>query len=101
MFATLLEASMILLFGISWPFNVIKSFRSRSVKGKSLLFLLFIFTGYVCGIISKILLAVEGEFFNTWLQYLLFCFYVFNLLMVGLDLLLYVRNARLDSQSSH
>ena len=101
MFATLLEASMILLFGISWPFNVIKSFRSRSVKGKSLLFLLFIFTGYVCGIISKILLAAEGEFFNTWLQYLLFCFYVFNLLMVGLDLLLYVRNARLDSQSSH
>lgn len=96
MWATFLEAAMILLFGISWPFNVIKSFRARSTKGKSLLFLILIFSGYICGIVSKIILSANGEFFNSWIQYLLFCFYVFNLLMISLDLILYVRNKRLD-----
>ena len=97
MWATLLETCMIVLFGVSWPFNVIKSLRSRTAKGKSVLFLSLISVGYVCGIVSKICLASHGDFFNTWIQYLLFCFYCFNLLMVCADYTLYFRNKRLDA----
>ena len=96
MWATVLETIMIVLFGASWPFNVIKSLKSKTAKGKSVLFLLLIFIGYVCGILSKICLAAKGSFFNTWIQYLLFCFYCLNLLMVGIDVGLYFRNKRLD-----
>ena len=97
MWGTLFEALMIVLFGVSWPFNVIKSWRTRTAKGKSLLFLLLIFTGYICGITAKLIASTEGNFFNTWLQYLLFYFYCFNLIMVGIDLILYFRNKKLDS----
>ena len=34
----ILEIIMILCFGASWPFNVYKSYRARTAKGKSLLF---------------------------------------------------------------
>ena len=99
MWATVLETFMIVLFGASWPFNVIKSVRSKTAKGKSLLFMLIIIVGYICGIVSKIYLAAHGDFFNTWLQYLLFCFYCLNLLMVGVDCALYFRNRRLDAKA--
>jgi len=88
------EIIMILSFGASWPMNVMKSYRARSTKGKSLGFLILIFFGYIAGIISKLLNdAYMAAFADKW--YVLF-FYVLNLCMVGLDLLLYVRNYRLD-----
>ena len=49
----LLEITMILCFGASWPMNVIKSYKSRTAKGKSLPFLLLITFGYIAGIFSK------------------------------------------------
>ena len=100
MLGTLFEAMMIIMFGFSWPFNVIKSWRARTTKGKSLQFLVFIFTGYICGIIAKLIAYAGGEFFNSWLQYLLFCFYCFNLTMVAVDICLYFRNKKLDSKNS-
>lgn len=84
-----LEACMVVSFGISWPMNIVKSLRTRSAKGKSLPFLLFIFAGYICGIASKLL---SGN-----MTYV-FVFYVLNLLMVGTDIALYFRNRRLDAQ---
>ena len=33
-----LEAGMLVCFGISWPFNIAKSLRSRTAKGKSVAF---------------------------------------------------------------
>ncbi len=91
MIAEIFEIIMIVCFGLSWPMNVIKSYRSRTTKGKSLPFLLLIITGYVFGIIGKL---VGGNF--KW--YVLF-FYVLNLAMVSVDLMLYVRNYRLDKQN--
>ena len=87
----IMEVTMILSFGASWPLNVIKSFRSRTTKGKSLPFLLLIFFGYICGIIGELTAPVLNGF-------VLF-FYVLNLVMVGTDLVLYVRNYRLDKQA--
>ena len=92
----LLEIIMIVSFGCSWPMNVIKSYRSRTTKGKSLAFLCLIFFGYIAGIASKFLNeAYMAEIAQKW--YVLF-FYVLNLLMVGADLCLYVRNRSLDKK---
>ncbi len=92
--AEILEVIMILSFGASWPLNVMKSYKARTTKGKSLAFLLLIFFGYIAGIASKLVNdAYMAEIGKKW--YVLF-FYVLNLLMVGADLVLYARNSKLD-----
>jgi len=89
-----LEITMIVSFGVSWPVNVMKSYRARTAKGKSLLFLCFIFFGYIAGIISKFTnQAYMSQFGEKW--YVLF-FYFLNLIMVGADLCLYFRNKAID-----
>lgn len=92
--AEFFEVIMIISFGASWPLNVIKSYKARTTKGKSLGFLCLIFFGYIAGISSKLLNeAYMASISTKW--YVIF-FYCLNLLMVGLDLCLYVRNYRLD-----
>ena len=94
--AELLEIIMIVSFGASWPLNVIKSYRARTTKGKSLPFLCLIFFGYIAGVASKLVnTAYMADFAAKW--YVLF-FYVLNLIMVGADLCLYARNYRLDKE---
>ena len=87
----LLEICMIVSFGFSWPMNVIKSYKARTTKGKSLAFLLLIFFGYICGITSKLLAP-------SFKWYVLF-FYVLNFIMVGADLVVYYRNYQLDKKA--
>ena len=92
----ILEIIMIVSFGASWPMNVIKSYKARSAKGKSLAFLLLIFFGYIAGITSKFMNeAYMASFSEKW--YVLF-FYFLNLTMVGIDLILYFRNRNLDKR---
>ncbi|MBQ8869673.1 MAG: hypothetical protein IJ027_08225 [Oscillospiraceae bacterium] len=92
--AEILEIIMIVSFGASWPLNVVKSYKARTAKGKSLGFLLLIFGGYIAGIASKFVNeAYMQSISQKW--YVLF-FYFLNLTMVGLDLILYFRNKRLD-----
>ena len=86
----LLEIFMVVSFGFSWPMNVIKSYKARTTKGKSLAFLVLIF-GYICGIASKLLAP-------SFKWYVLF-FYVLNFVMVGADLFLYYRNYKLDKKA--
>lgn len=94
--AELLEIGMIVSFGVSWPVNVFKSYRARTAKGKSVLFLCLIFLGYIAGIASKLVNDVYMEqFASKW--YVLF-FYVLNLVMVGTDLCLYIRNRAIDKE---
>ena len=93
--AELLEIIMIVSFGASWPMNVIKSYKARTTKGKSLAFLLLIFFGYIAGIASKLVNpAYMADFGEKW--YVLF-FYCLNWVMVGADLLMYIRNKKLDA----
>jgi hypothetical protein len=90
----LLEIVMILSFGASWPFNVVRSFKARTAKGKSPTFMLLIIFGYIAGIASKFLNeAYMAAFSEKW--YVLF-FYFLNLIMVAIDFGLYLRNRRLD-----
>lgn len=92
--AIILEVIMIVSFGASWPLNVMKSYRARTTKGKSLPFLVLIFSGYIAGIASKLMVFDPTQ----WLKWFVLFFYVLNLLMVGTDLLLYVRNYKLDKE---
>ena len=86
----LFEAIMIVCFGISWPMAIFKSWMAKTAKGKSLLFLVFIMTGYAFGICSKIV--------GNNISYVLF-FYILNFMMVFIDLLLYFRNRNFDRKS--
>ena len=92
--AEILEITMIVSFGASWPLNVMKSYKARTTKGKSLGFLCLIFFGYIAGIASKFVNeSYMANFASKW--YVLF-FYVLNLIMVGADLVIYYRNYKLD-----
>lgn len=87
--ASVLETIMIVSFGVSWPISIIKSYRSRSTKGKSLFFMCFILFGYICGIASKCIS-------NTY--NLAFWFYFPNVIMVATDICLYFRNKKLETK---
>ena len=92
--AEILEVVMIVSFGASWPLNVLKSYRARTAKGKSLAFLCLILFGYVAGITSKLVNeAYMASIGQKW--YVLF-FYVLNFIMVSADVVMYFRNRRLD-----
>lgn len=94
----ILEVIMIVSFGASWPLNVIKSYKARTAKGKSLAFLCLIIFGYIAGIISKFMNETYmANFSSNW--YVLF-FYVLNLVMVTTNLGLYIRNRRIDMANS-
>ena len=76
------ELLMLLSFGAAWP-------ASRTAKGKSLMFLLVIIFGYLCGIINKLINSPD---------YVIF-FYALNMVMVSADLVIYFRNRRLDREA--
>jgi hypothetical protein len=80
------EAGMLLCFGAAWPINIYKSLNSRSTGGKSVAFLFILDTGYICGIINKLLYSRDIVLF----------LYVLNLLMVTFDICLFYRNKWLE-----
>ena len=80
--AQLFETIMLVCFGLSWPFNIAKSLRSGTAKGKSLQFEICIVIGYLFGIAGKF---IGGN-----------VTYVLDVLMVCTDIVLTCRNRRLD-----
>ena len=90
MVAKILEVIMLALFGFSWPFNLIKSIKSKSTKGKSLLFLILIDIGYISGITSKFFL--ESFVWST--DWWVFAIYVINFSFVSADLVMYFINRK-------
>ena len=98
MLSEILEITMIVSFGCSWPLNVIKSYKARTTKGKSLAFLLLVIFGYIAGIASKFVNeAYMASFSQKW--YVL-VFYLLNLAMILTDFILYFRNRRLDKKKA-
>ena len=87
--AQILEVMMVVSFGFAWPTSILKSLKARTAKGKSPLFLSIIIFGYICGIGSKF---IAGN-----INYVVI-FYVINLVMVSIDLLIYFRNRKLDRE---
>ena len=87
----LCEIGMLVLFGISWPFNIVKSWRSRTAKGKSVAFEFLVLAGYVVGVTGKFITwrRTGALPYATW-------FYLADFAMVAVDIVLYFRNAALD-----
>ncbi|MDD5018609.1 MAG: hypothetical protein PHO15_10995 [Eubacteriales bacterium] len=83
------EALMLVCFGVSWPFALVRSYRARSSKGKSLPFLIFIDLAYLSGVLHKVVVDFD----------LVLILYIANFVMVSADILLYVRNTRLDQKT--
>jgi hypothetical protein len=88
--ASILEATMLLCFGRSWPINALNAWRARTAKTTSPAFLALITFGYVAGIAAKFV----GHNVNWVLGV-----YLFNLVALVINDLIYVRNRRLDAQA--
>lgn len=101
-FASIMEMMMVVCFGISWPLNIIKAWRSRSAKGISLPFYLLIWIGYVFAFAGKFTLIAANAphpWYETVHWYVMF-FYVLNILMVTIGIGIYFRNKHLDKSST-
>ena len=81
------ETGMLICFGLSWPFNIAKSLRSKTAKGKSLGFQIVVIMGYLMGL--------TGKFLSGNVTYVA-AVYVLDILMVSFDLAITLRNHRLD-----
>ena len=92
----ILEIVMLVSFGASWPLNVIKSYKARTTKGKSIWFLCLILFGYVAGVAAK--LTSEAYMASIGTKWYVLVFYVLNFTMVAIDLALYFRNRALDKK---
>ena len=85
--AQVFEMVMLICFGLSWPFNIAKSLRSRTARGKSIWFEVCIIVGYLCGL--------TGKFISGNVTYVA-AFYILDITMVTIDLVLTMRNKCLD-----
>lgn len=81
------EIGMLICFGFAWPISISKSIKTKSIEGKSLLFMYIIMIGYLFGILHKL---------NNDLDIVIYL-YGINLLMVFTDLMLYYKNKKLLS----
>ena len=86
---SIFEIIMLLCFGFAWPFSIYKSYTSRSIEGKSFLFLMVVFVGYLAGILHKSFYYYDNVIY----------LYILNMTMVGIDMILYMRNQRLQSKA--
>lgn len=73
------EILMLICFGVSWPVALIKTYTTKSVKGKSFLFLFLILLGYIFGVIHKIIYNLD---YVIWL-------YILNGFLVAIDMALW------------
>lgn len=89
--AELLEAIMLICFGLSWPLNAYKNFQARTAAGTSWQFIALITLGYVAGIAAKF---VSGSI--NWVL----AVYFINIFCLALNWAVYFRNRHLDQIAS-
>ena len=82
---------MLLCFACAWPFSIYKLLKSKSTKGKSIIFSIVIIFGYIFGIINKYVMDD--------VNYVLY-FYFFDLALVIIDSLIYLRNRVYETKTA-
>lgn len=87
--ADLLEAAMLICFGLSWPISLIKNIKAHSAKTMSFRFTMLIILGYIAGITAKIVTHT----FN----YVLVVYFL-NLFIVLGNLVVYFINKNYDKK---
>lgn len=85
----LLEAIMLVCFGVAWPLANLRMLRTRRAEGKGLPFTLVILTGYLCGAGAKLMMMAGGQPLAP-----VFWLYFVNTVSVGLNLALQWHYAR-------
>ena len=78
------EVIMLLCFGAAWPFSIYKMLKSKRSAGKSLVFLVVIFLGYISGILFQ----YYGE------RNAVIFLYMLNACMVACDIGLTIKYSR-------
>ncbi|WMJ77645.1 MULTISPECIES: hypothetical protein [unclassified Sedimentibacter] len=82
---SIFETLMLLCFGSAWPFSIYRSYKSKSIEGKSPVFLVILLMGYTFGILHKLFYSYDSVVY----------LYVINFIMITIDFTLYLRNSRL------
>ena len=72
---------MLICFGVAWPFSIWRIWKTKAARGKSMCFLCIVLTGYVSGVIHKVLNCLD---YVTIL-------YVMNAILVSVDIALTVK----------
>lgn len=86
----LLETTMLICFGASWPISVVKNIKAKTAKSMSLQFILLIILGYLAGITAKIA--------TNQINFVLVV-YLINLAFVSVNLVIYFINRKYDKQA--
>lgn len=81
---SIFEIIMLICFGSAWPFSIYRSWKSKSVKGKSLVFLFIVMVGYLAGIMHKFFFNYDNVIY----------LYITNFSLVTIDTALYFRNRK-------
>ncbi|MDR2301507.1 MAG: hypothetical protein LBF38_05645 [Deltaproteobacteria bacterium] len=81
-YGNILESCMLVAFGLAWPANIINSLRVKSSRARTPVFLFIVNTGYVFGVLAKIV--------SHNVNYVVI-FYLINMAMVSFDTYLYFR----------
>lgn len=81
--AEILETTMLVCFGCSWPLSVIKNYKAKTARSMSLPFISLIILGYLAGIAAKI---ISGR-----INYVLVVYFI-NLFFVSINFVLYFIN---------
>ena len=89
---SILEAIMLVCFGLSWPISIYRTYKVKNPLGKSIAFLWLIIIGYIAGILNKIV----GHKVD-WVIWL----YAVNALMVATDLFLVLLYRRRNSRTEN
>ncbi len=88
----ILETTMLVCFGLSWPLNLAKAYKARTTKGTSLPFLVLVVIGYIAGITAK--------FVSNQINYVLIA-YAINFVIVLLNVIVYFRNLSIDKKTQN
>ena len=86
MTAQILEAAMLICFGLSWPMNAYKSYKAATAVSTSWQFITLITAGYLAGIAAK--------FFSGDINWVLVVYFL-NLACLALNWAVYFRNKKL------
>ena len=81
--AEVLEAVMLICFGLSWPMNAYKNYKAGTAAGTSWQFILLITLGYVAGIAAK--------FVSGTINWVLIVYFI-NVVCIAVNWAVYFRN---------
>ncbi len=81
---SIFEFGMLACFSICWPVSLYTSVKTKKTEGKSLLFIVIIFVGYISGVTHKIIYSFD----------FVIILYIFNLVLVLADIVLYLKYSR-------